>query len=94
MNWQIFRRGTSETWRKGRKILDRSLRSGEMISYGQLIQEKTRDFLGRLRADPKEFRDHIGLSVGTLSLYRMTVNGLALAAFRESSSCHSRLATT
>jgi hypothetical protein len=92
LDWQIFRRGTSETWRKGRKILDRSLRSGEMISYGQLIQEKTRDFLARLCANPKDFRAHIELSVGICSFYRITID--SQAAFRENLSCHSRLAMT
>ena len=25
-----------------------------------MMQEKTREFLARLRANPKEFRDHVG----------------------------------
>jgi len=45
----------SETWRKKRKILDGSLRPGAMMSYRQLMEEKTHEFLVRLRANPKDF---------------------------------------
>ena len=58
--------GTSETWRKGRKLLDGSLRPGAIISYRQMMQEKTYNFLAQLRANPKDFRTHIELSVGHL----------------------------
>jgi hypothetical protein len=96
LNWFLFAIGANETWRKGRKLLDRSLRPGAMTSYSQMIQEKTREFLGQLRANPKDFRAHIVLSVGTCSSYRMTTNAHTdgLAAFRENLSCHSRMATT
>jgi cytochrome P450 len=66
MDWQIFMTGTSETWRKGRKILDRGLQPGAMVSYRQTMHEKTREFLTQLRANPKDFRAHIELSVGHL----------------------------
>jgi hypothetical protein len=92
MDWALFRIGMGETWRKGRKLVDRSLRPGAMISYWQMMQEETREFLARLRANPKDFRAHTELSVGMSSLYRMTVDGLA--AFREDLSCHSHMATT
>jgi hypothetical protein len=58
--------GMNETWREGRKILDRSLRSGAVISYRQMMQEKTREFLARLHANPKDLHAHIELSVGLL----------------------------
>jgi cytochrome P450 len=66
MDWPIFMTGMSETWRKGRKILDRSLQPGAMMSYRQMMHEKTRGFLAQLCANPKDFRDHIELSVGQL----------------------------
>jgi cytochrome P450 len=66
MDWPIFMTGTSETWRKGRKLLDGSLRPGAMISYRQMMQEKTRDFLSKLRTNPKDFYTYIELSVGDL----------------------------
>jgi cytochrome P450 len=66
MDWPIFMIGTSETWRKGRKLLDSSLRPGALISYRQMMQEKTRNFLAQLRANPKDFRAHIELSVDHL----------------------------
>jgi cytochrome P450 len=63
MDWPVFMTGMTETWRKGRKLLDRSLRPGAMISYRQMIQEKTREFLAQLHATPKDFEAHVGLSV-------------------------------
>lgn len=63
MDWPVFMTGMTETWRKGRKLLDRSLRPGAMIPYRQMIQEKTREFLMQLRATPKDFEAHVGLSV-------------------------------
>ena len=83
--------GLNETWRKGRKILDTSLRPGAVVSYRRVMEEKTREFLVQLLENPKDFNAHINLSVGC-PLYRMTIDGQA--AFREGSSCHSRLATT
>ena len=66
MDWPIFVSGMTETWRGGRKIVDRNLRSGAVMTYGQMMQEKTRDFLTQLFATPKNFRANIGLSVGRL----------------------------
>jgi hypothetical protein len=63
MDWQLFMIEMNETWRKGRKLLDRSLRPGAMISHWQMIQENTREFLAQLRADPKDFHAHVELSV-------------------------------
>jgi cytochrome P450 len=80
MNWPIFMTGTTETWRKGRKILDGNLRPGAMVSYRQMMEEKTRDLLAQLCATPKDFHAHLKLSVGRLVSY--DINGQA--AFRES----------
>lgn len=91
MDWPVFMTGTTETWRKGRKLLDRSLRPGAIVSYRQMIQEKTREFLAQLRATPKDFEAHVGLSVVDYPPHRMTVNGQA--AFKGNFSCHSRTAT-
>ena len=63
MNWSLFNTGTNETWRGGRKLLDGGLRPGAMISYRQMMQEKTREFISRLIATPKDFHEHIELSV-------------------------------
>jgi hypothetical protein len=64
MEWPILLDGTTETWRRGRRLLDRSLRPGELTSYQQMMLDKTHEFLEQLRANPKEFRSHVGLSVG------------------------------
>ena len=58
--------GTNDTWRKGRRMVDRSLRPGATMTYRHVIEEKTRDFLARLSATPKHFESHIKLSVSCL----------------------------
>jgi hypothetical protein len=67
MDWPLFMTGTTETWRKGRKILDVNLRPGAMVSYRQMMKEDTRDLLAQLYATPKDFHAHLKLSVGRLS---------------------------
>jgi cytochrome P450 len=53
--------GLSETWRKERKILDGSLRPGAVMSYRQVMQEKTVELLVQLRANPKDFDNRVKL---------------------------------
>ena len=57
--WPIFMIGLGETWRKERKILDTSLRPGAVMSYRQVMQEKTHEFLVQLRANPKDLDNRI-----------------------------------
>jgi hypothetical protein len=64
--------GTTETWRKGRKILDGSLRPGAMISYRQMMQEKTRELLLKLRTNTKDFCTHVESSVDHLLISLMS----------------------
>ena len=64
MDWPIFNSRMTETWREGRKILDHSLRMGAITSYQQMMQQKTREFLAQLYANPKDFRKLVDLSVG------------------------------
>lgn len=66
-DWPLFMIGTTETWRKGRKILDGGLRPGAIIPYRKLMQEKTREFLAQLYEQPKDFGAHVELSVSHLS---------------------------
>ena len=66
MNWPLFNTGMTETWREGRKLVDHSLPPGVVMAYGQMMQEKTREFLSELFATPKKFRAHVELSVGRL----------------------------
>jgi cytochrome P450 len=63
MDWPLFLIGTSETWRKGRKLLDGSLRPGAVMPYRQMMQEKTHELLTRLLTTPKDFHPHIELLV-------------------------------
>ena len=67
MNWLLIMLGMTETWREGRKLVDHSLRPGAVVTYGQMVQEKTREFLAQLLITPKDFCDHVKLSVGLLS---------------------------
>jgi hypothetical protein len=57
--WPVFMIGLSETWRKERKILDGSLRPGALMSYRQVMQEKTHELLVQLRANPKDFDNRV-----------------------------------
>ena len=66
MDWPLFSIGMNETWHKGRKILDRGLRPAAIISYRQMMQEKTRELLVQLRANPKDFCAHVEQSVNPL----------------------------
>ena len=75
MDWPIFMIGMNESWRKGRKMLDHGLRPGAVMSHRQMMQEITRELLVQLRANPKDFRAHVELSVGPSPLYRTTING-------------------
>jgi cytochrome P450 len=66
MDWPLFSIGMNETWHKGRKILDRGLRPAAIISYRQMMQEKTRELLVQLHANPKDFCAHVEQSVNPL----------------------------
>ena len=59
--WPVFMLGLGETWRKERKILDGSLRSGAIMSYRRVMQEKTRELLVQLRANPEDFYNRVKL---------------------------------
>jgi hypothetical protein len=65
-DWPLFFIGVNETWLNGRKLLNRSLRPAAMMSYRQMMQERTREFLTQLRTNPKNFRHHVGRSVNRL----------------------------
>jgi cytochrome P450 len=66
MDWPIFMSRMTETWREGRKLVDRSLRPGAIVSYRQMMQEKTREFLAELYSNPKNFHNLLKLLVGHL----------------------------
>lgn len=63
MDWITPNLGVCEFWREGRKISDRNLRANAMISYRQMMEERTRWFLAQLYANPKEHHHHIELSL-------------------------------
>jgi hypothetical protein len=66
MDWPLFMTRMSETWREGRKLLDRSLRPGAVMSYRHIVQENTREFLAQVSANPRDFLSHAKRSVSRL----------------------------
>ena len=66
MDWPLFMSRMTETWREGRKLVDRSLRPAAMVPYRQMMQEKTRELLAQLYATPKDLHAHLELLVGHL----------------------------
>ena len=89
--WPLFMIRMGDTWREGRKLLDGNLRSGAIVTYRQMMQEKTREFLVNLFCNPKGCSCPYRAVSWTSSLYRMTINGRT--AFRDNLSCQSRMAT-
>jgi hypothetical protein len=61
MDWVLFNSRKGDPWHEGRKVLDRNLQPGAMISYHQIMQENTHQFLAQLLATPKEFCEHVKL---------------------------------
>ena len=66
MDWIMPNLGVNEFWREGRKLLDRSLRPSALMSYRQVMQEKTRWLLAQLLANPSDFHHHIELLLSHL----------------------------
>ena len=66
LGWPLFMIRMGDAWREGRKLLDGNLRSGAIISYRQMMQEKTREFLANVFTTPKDVQSHIELLVGRL----------------------------
>jgi cytochrome P450 len=65
MGWQWVlptARG-DESWRLGRRVLDRGLRPAASASYRPMIQARTRVLLSRILEKPHEWESHIELSV-------------------------------
>jgi hypothetical protein len=62
VDWLLPALSKGDVWSEGRKLLDRSLRPAAPISYRNMMEEKTRSFLGQLFLTPKHFRSHIELS--------------------------------
>ena len=66
--WSLPFARSDERWRRGRKILDRSLRPAAITSYRPLIQAKTHLLLSRLLANPEQWEGHLEL-YGRFSLW-------------------------
>jgi len=66
VDWLLPALNKGEVWNEARKLLDRSLRPAAPVSYRNMMEEKTRLFLGQLFLTPKDFRSHIELLQGKL----------------------------
>jgi len=66
LDWFLIISGLTESWRDGRKILDRSLRAGATTTYRPMMQEKSRWFLAQLLENPYDFHHHIELLQGKI----------------------------
>ncbi|KAH9971621.1 cytochrome P450 [Russula compacta] len=66
LDWLLPTAKKGESWREGRKLLDRSLRSSAILPYQQMMQECARGFLGQLLAAPNDFLHHIEYLQGRL----------------------------
>ncbi|KAH9016878.1 cytochrome P450 [Lactarius hengduanensis] len=63
VDWMFPLARMGEYWHEGRRLLDRSLRSGATALHQHLIEEKTHAFLGQLLATPGAFRGHLSLKI-------------------------------
>ena len=59
--WHLPIARYGEGWRRGRKLLDRSLRPGAAVLYRPMQQARVHVLLTRLLATPDEWQDHIEL---------------------------------
>ncbi|KAF8268841.1 cytochrome P450 [Lactarius quietus] len=67
-HWQIPIARYDESWRQGRKLLDRGLRPSASATYRSMQQARVRVLLTRLLATPDQWRPHIELFQGELIL--------------------------
>ena len=56
----------TDSWRLGRKLLDRSLRPATITKYHSLLETKTNYLLTRMLASPGELEDHLTQFVAPL----------------------------
>ncbi|KAI9435590.1 cytochrome P450 [Lactarius indigo] len=66
IDWMFSICKMGKYWREGRKLLDRNLRPGAAALDRNLVEEKTRAFLGQLLATPKAYREHLSFLQGKL----------------------------
>ena len=60
-DWLLPTARYSETWRQGRKLLDRGLRPGAAAKYRPLQATRARTLLTRMLENPEDWEAHIEL---------------------------------
>ena len=68
-NWQLPLARIGETWRQGRKMLDRGLRPGAAATHRALQQARVHVLLTRLLATPNEWQNHVELCEIVISVF-------------------------
>ena len=65
-DWVMQAARNDDRWRQARRVLDRGLRPGAIASYRPNILARTQVLLSRLLENPRQWEDHMDLSVGFL----------------------------
>ena len=65
--WFLPAARNGETWRQGRKLLDRGLRPGAASAYRPMQESKARVLLTRILKEPKDWEAHVELYAMLLS---------------------------
>ena len=60
-DWLLPTARYSETWRQGRKLLDRGLRPGAAAEYRPMQAARARVLLTRMLENPEDWEAHIEL---------------------------------
>ena len=60
-DWLLPTARYCETWRRGRKLLDRGLRPGAAVEYRPMQAARARVLLTRMLENPEDWEAHIEL---------------------------------
>jgi hypothetical protein len=74
--WNLGFSSYSESFRQGRKLLDRSLRPASIATYRPLLQTKAHVLLTHVLANPDELDAHFHQFVAFLSLRTVPLNNI------------------
>ena len=70
-DWMMAFSKPTESWRLGRKLLDRSFRPATITKYHSLLETKANHLLIQVLTSPDEFEDHLTQFVASLSCRRL-----------------------
>lgn len=70
-DWMMAFLKYTDSWRLGRKLLDRSLRPANITKYYPLLETKANHLLTQVLASPDELEDHLTQLVASLRCHRL-----------------------